>query len=200
MTAVQMRRTLLVAIPVVLVVAFELRVWKETLGIICLTWMYNDLGGGSESFVSRNVIIACAYGVYNLGSLRVACGPGIAISERGVHWIVCVSGMILSTMHIQDLKDQRGDRRTGRSTIPLVFGDGVARWSVAVPVLVWSVVCPVYMNVGMVGFVAPCCLGIVTAGRVLRLKRPEDDQISWECWALWSISLYILPLVKYHEA
>lgn len=100
--------------------------------------MYNDLKGGDE--LIRDGIIAVAYGLYNIASLKIAC-KGIEPSEQGYRWAIVISGVILTTMQIQDLKDVAGDRTRGRQTIPLAFGEWWSRWSIAGFVAGWSVVC-----------------------------------------------------------
>lgn len=87
-TPIQMRRLLLTALPVVLIINFILGVWQETSLLFGLTWMYNDLQGGNDSFILRNMIISFAFGLYDGGSLRVACGAGHTIRESGYHWVL----------------------------------------------------------------------------------------------------------------
>lgn len=195
-----MRRALLVTIPVALIVSFFLRVWQETALLIALTWMYNDLAGGDESFVTRNVIISIAFALYNLGALRVACGANVSVTSNGLCWVALISAVILFSMHIQDLKDQAGDLVKGRLTAPLALGDNMARVTVAIPILLFSVVCPAYLSVGWKGYMVPVTLGSVVVIRTLQMKKPMEDKRSWELWAMWLISLYALPLVKDHNA
>jgi 1,4-dihydroxy-2-naphthoate octaprenyltransferase len=59
-------------------------------------------------------------------------------------WTTIVSMVILTTMQVQDLKDQAGDKKKGRRTAPLVLGEKVARLSISVSVLLWSLVCTIY--------------------------------------------------------
>lgn len=80
---IQMRRLLLAALPVVLIIHFILGAWQETSLLFGLTWMYNDLQSGNESFILWNLIISLAFGLYNGNSLRVACGAGHTIRESG---------------------------------------------------------------------------------------------------------------------
>ena len=52
--------------------------------------------------------------------------------------ILCSTGIFATTIHSQDFKDVDGDRAIGRRTIPIVWGTW-AKYSVLVPLLVWSV-------------------------------------------------------------
>ena len=154
--------------------------------------MYHDLQGG-ETIIGRNVIIGIAFGLYNEASLRVACGAENTVNETGLHWLVIISAIVLSTIQIQDLKDIIGDKARNRETTPLIFGDGVTRWSIAVPVLAWSVFCPLYLGLGLLGSVLPVTLGAYVAFRTLWERCIQADRLSW------LISLYVLPLFKNHS-
>ncbi|ROW06278.1 hypothetical protein VPNG_08073 [Cytospora leucostoma] len=133
----QTRRCMLIVIPATLALNYALGPWRQGLFIMVLTWLYNDLRGGDEVFL-RELIIAVAYGMFNSGSLIVAVGPGNSLSPLGLVWTVVVSGIILTTMQIQDLKDQDGDRTRGRKTIAVYLGEWVSRTSIAFFICFWS--------------------------------------------------------------
>lgn len=194
-----MRTLLLVSMPVILATTSFLGAWEETSLLFGLTWMYNDLQGG-ESIVGRNLIISMAAGLYDLGSVRVACGTGTSVNETGIRWILMIAAVILSTMHIQELKDTKGDKWRNRQTVPLRFGDRVGRWSVAIPVFAWSVFCPLYLKVGLLVSVLPVTMGGYVAFRALWMRDSRADRRSWQWWGVWLISLYVLPLAKEHDS
>ncbi|EHL00687.1 putative Digeranylgeranylglyceryl phosphate synthase [Glarea lozoyensis 74030] len=108
-TCDQTRRLMLVVVPITLALNYYLGAWNQGIAIHILTWLYNDLGGGDEVFV-RELIIAIAYGFFNSGSLTIAVGPECSLSALGITWTIIVSGVILTTMQVQDLKDQKGDK------------------------------------------------------------------------------------------
>lgn len=190
----QMRYLLMTAIPMVLLSAFLLNVWKETALLLNLTWMYNDLGGGDDNWLVRNLIIAFAFFLYNIGSLKVARG-GLCQREKNIEnaayiWTAVISAVILTTMQIQDLKDQEGDRIRGRRTAPLILGDSVARWTIVIAMLFWSLVFARYSGFSMLSLVVGCYV----AYRVWSKRGREEDRRSWKLWSLWLVSLYLLPL------
>lgn len=197
-TSPQMTTLLFFLIPCALGHAYLLSTPEETALLIALTWMYNDLNGNT-GFIRRSLLNAIAYGLCNSGALRVALSlssPTSSVSPLGHTWIWMISLIIFTTVHIQELKDQVGDAAIGRSTMPLYFGDQIARWTIAVPVAFWSVFAPVWMGVGWVGYVVPCFLGAVVATRVLWYREEKADKLSWEIWAGWVISFYALPLIR----
>jgi 4-hydroxybenzoate polyprenyltransferase len=194
----QARRLLLITLPIVLALSFYLGPWQETLLLFALNWMYNDLKGCDEDFVTHNLLIAIAYGLYNSAALRIACGVDSSITTLGVYWIIIVSCIIFTTTHIGDLKDQAGDKTRGRRSAPLVLGDGVSRWTIAVPVIVWSIACPFFLGVGYWGYLIPVTVGCVVSARTLLLRCSDDDTLTWKIWAMWTMVLFSLPLVKEH--
>lgn len=201
MTSDQVRQAMLVAIPVVFAFNhFALHVGTECAFLLILTWLYNDLGGGDEHWILRNIIIAIAYSQYNVGSVKVAASDFVStphsLTGVGMIWTLVVSFVILTTMHIQDLKDQDGDRAKGRSTAPLVLGDYHSRWTIAIPVLLWSLFCAYYWQMGAAGL-APVSLGIFVAWRCVSLREKQADRRTWELWALWTAALYSAPFLYY---
>ncbi|KAB8254242.1 UbiA prenyltransferase family-domain-containing protein [Aspergillus pseudonomiae] len=199
-SAEQTRRLLLVAIPAVLALTYGLRVWQESALIMILAWMYNDLKGGDE--LSRDLVIAIAYGLFNASSLRIALGssadlnPAAAhISRRGYLWITMISGVILTTMSIQDLKDMAGDRSRGRLTIPLLVGPTRSRWLIAALVLCWGPACVFFWGLPLRCYIAPCAMAVGVAASVVWQRDIRSDAAAWRLWCAWLVVLYLLPWV-----
>ncbi|GKZ77201.1 hypothetical protein AnigIFM56816_010002 [Aspergillus niger] len=197
---IQTRQLLLAAIPAVLGLGFVLDASWETALIMLLTWMYNDLHGGDE--LTRDVIIAIAYDVFLMGSLRIALGTAtetcseVTVSTTGYQWLAIIAGVIMTTMQIQDLRDQVGDRTRGRKTWPLVVGDSVSRVWIAACVCLWSVASvwfwgevPLLISAGTMalgGWIGACVL------------RKTGDVTAWKWWCFWQLVLYSLPVWHYH--
>lgn len=175
-------------------VGMALNTLSETCFILILTWMYNDLGGADFNWIVRNCIIAVAFGFFNAGSLKLSVPTEAEINYTGWQWTFIISAVILTTMHTQDLKDQTGDRSRGRNTAPIALGDGPARWSLSIPIFIWSFVCPSFWSSNWMGFVPSVVFGVYVSWRILRKRNKDDDRTSWKLWCLWTIFLYALPL------
>ena len=195
-TMTQARRLLLVSLPTVLAINWVLGAWEETALLFTLAWMYNDLGGGDEDFVTRNLMNALAFAQFNGGTLKIACGIDQSITSLGYSWIILISCVIFTTMHVQDLKDQTGDKARGRRTAPLVLGDEVARWTLAFPIVAWSAICPLFLNVGLSGYVITYVLGFLLVMRIFLWRSVDADRKTYKLWAAWIIVLYMLPVIK----
>ncbi|CAI0655591.1 unnamed protein product, partial [Colletotrichum noveboracense] len=182
---------------------YVLGVWSEGVLILILTWLYNDLHGGDT--LARDAIIAVAYFLFNTASLKIAIGDvaaaaatasdgGNSITREGYLWAGIISAVILTTMQVQDLKDQAGDAGRGRNTIPLFFGDFASRASLAVLVPAWSCVCVYFWGIRSWGVLLPVVSGALVVVGVLRTRTPETDARAWRLWCLWTVCLYSLPL------
>ena len=192
----QTQRLMLIVMPLTLLLNSVLDVWKETALLFVLTWLYNDLGGGDGNWLVRNLIISLAFFLYNIGSLKVASRAfGHAEDVLGsvaYGWTAVISAVILSTMHVQDLKDREGDRTRGRQTASLVLGEPIARWTIAVPVIFWSFACALIWNI----WIWPIGFGFYVAYRVLWAQGKEEDRRTWKLWCVWTTVLYLLPLAS----
>ncbi|RYC59127.1 hypothetical protein CHU98_g7072, partial [Xylaria longipes] len=171
----------------VLVVNYTVGAWQQGMCLTVLSWMYNDLGGGDE-VVSREVILAIAYGLFNSGSLLVTTGLGSRLSPLGLAWTAIVSGVILTTMQIQDLKDQAGDKTRNRRTIVLYYGETFSRVSVAFFVCFWSWICGQFWVSGLPVTVFTTSIAFFISLRVLFLRSPESDARTWKLWCFWHAS------------
>ncbi|KAL4899954.1 hypothetical protein BDW74DRAFT_183269 [Aspergillus multicolor] len=188
----QARRLLLTAVPVVWAVSSALGAGGESALILVLTWVYNDLHGGDE--LTRDFIIALAYDLFLVSSLRIAVTATTSCTEvefstTGYQWRGLIAGVVVTTMQIQDLRDQVGDRQRGRKTWPLVLGDA-SRWWIAGCVMFWTASCIGFWGPPSYLAVAAVLLGGWIAGCVL-LQR--DDVGCWRWWCFWQLVLYSMP-------
>lgn len=198
-TVVQARRLLLAVLPIGFFITCYLGGMEETIAMMVLTWMYNDLGGADESYLVRNLINAFGFMCYSSGATLVACGHGeFTLNPEAYQWLAMVGGIVLTTLQMQDMSDQEGDQARGRGTIPLVLGDWVARWTIAIPVSLWSIACPLFWELHPYAFIAPIILGGIVGLRILLHRSVDADKVTWKFWNLWISCLYLLPLIKYH--
>lgn len=202
-TTEQTRRLMLVTVPLSLYLNHYLGVWGQGILIHLITWLYNDLRGSDEVAV-RELLIAIGYAMFNGGSLQIASGCSQAqgdceLNSQGIAWTGIISAVIFTTMQVQDLKDQEGDRLRGRRTVVLFFGERVSRGSIAFFVIFWSVTCAYFWQLRWWGFALPVAQGLFVAWRVVTRYSQDEDRQTWKLWCLWLICLYILPVIKGRE-
>jgi hypothetical protein len=224
LTTDSMRRGTLIALPLVFTLnAAVLGTGIETLLLFGLTWMYNDLRGGDDGWIQRNAIIAMAFGCYHWGSFRVARdGLRLSWASETVHqpgsdsfdetgssyhgggqidsltksriWTILVSFVIFTTMHVQDLKDVAGDRSRGRNTAMIVLGDRVARWTIAVPVMTWTLVCAWLWQLPRPLLAITVAVGGAVSWRCLELDGKYNDRRTWQIWCAWTALVWLMPV------
>ncbi|KAF2261284.1 hypothetical protein CC78DRAFT_546771 [Lojkania enalia] len=193
LTETSARRLLLAIIPLVFLGSLWLGAVHETAAHAVLTWMYNDLGGADELYIIRNIINALGFMCYSSGATKVAAGE-YDLTTRAYIWIAIVGAIIFSTLSMQDLPDVEGDAARGRLTSPLVNGDTFTRWEIAIPIFLWSIICPLFWGVNLLGYVITIVVGSLLAFRILWFRTVAGDKVSWKTWCFWTGTLYALPM------
>ncbi|KAI0973580.1 hypothetical protein F4678DRAFT_470856 [Xylaria arbuscula] len=193
------RRLLIASIVVTLAASKCLGVTSETLLLFMLNWIYNDLGLANGHWILRNLMNALGITTIGAGATRIACNDLIFMTVPATRWWFLCGGMLMTTIHAQDMYDQQGDAVRGRSTAPLVLGDGVARWTVGAGVLFWSVIMPfslrLHFREDWVAYSGPVLLGVAVTVRILTCRNVLADKRTFKLWAIWTICLYSLPLL-----
>jgi 1,4-dihydroxy-2-naphthoate octaprenyltransferase len=128
--------------------------------------------------------------------LRIAAGDYALIAEQGYLWTLVISGVIFTTMSVQDLQDEDGDAARGRLTVPLAFGSITARKLLACFVAVWSFVCSFFWSQSLLMALLPLSFGSFVVLRLLYRRGDAEDTRTWRAWCLWCAVLYILPCVS----
>ena len=170
-----------------------------------LGWLYNDCQISESGWVGRNVLTALGYAGFGVGATMIAM-PATLSTSAGTHvamtldantwsWIVILAAVIGTTGQLTDLADFEGDRARGRLTAPIVMGEELARWTVIVPVGVWSVVCPWFWEAKFLGFLLPVMVGKKIVERLLTKTDAGEHKRTFHLWNLWVVILYVLPLL-----
>ncbi|KAJ5622036.1 hypothetical protein N7528_005268 [Penicillium herquei] len=191
------RRLLLLLLPVGIAISSQIGGLEETIAMIILTWMYNDLGGADEYFLLRNVINGAAFICHGSGSTIIAAGYGQwELNKTAYFWLGIIGLIVFSTIQVQDIPDIEGDAARGRQTLPIIYGDTAARISVAVGVLFWSIVCPRIWCLDVIGYLLLLIPGFCIAYRTLMIRSIPSDDLTYKVWCLWLVLVYLLPLYK----
>jgi 4-hydroxybenzoate polyprenyltransferase len=169
----------------------------ETVALFVLNWIYNDLDA-AENWILRNVLNALGITSIGAGATSVLTGGSACTRDsNGYIWLLICGGVISTTIQIQDLYDQVGDRKRGRTTMPLTLGDGITRWLTAGPIAVWSILIPAYWRVeSLVAWVAILLPGCLIAWRLTKYRDPSSDRATFTIWAIWIVGLYLMPAIK----
>ena len=200
LTAAEARHLLILVLPVVILSTLYLGGTAEASALMIGTFVYNDLRGADESFLFRNLLNAGGYICYSSGSMKVATGHGQhKLNDTAAVWLAIIGAIICTTLQMQDMPDVAGDRVRGRRTVPVVYGDGVARVSIAIPVLAWSVICPSFWQSNVLGHVVIGCACAFFVGRLLLFRTHAADILTWKFWCIWMTTVYLLPVLKIYK-
>lgn len=138
----------------------------------------------------RNLINAAGFTSFASGAMQVGIGGrGSALQLLG-WWSVIKACIVFSTVQTQDMYDQRGDVARNRKTVPLVMGDASARWTIAMPMVVWCVATPWLWRSSTKGYVVPVVLGLTVAMRKLWERSERGDRNTFRNWNLWMVSVF----------
>ncbi|OQE42101.1 hypothetical protein PENCOP_c004G08596 [Penicillium coprophilum] len=168
---------------------------RHSVALILLGVWYNNWGGADNNPVIRNIINGLGYTCFASGAMEVALGGSLLpLHGWSGRWLLLIIGIIFSTVQLQDMSDQLGDAERDRRTVPLVCGDTVARWTIALPMLCWGIWCPVFWGVSSLWFAISTLLASVVALRTLMIRSVQGDKKTFRLWNCWIAVIYMLPL------
>ena len=185
--------------PVAIFASLKLGGLKQCLTLIFLGWWYNDLGGADYSCITRNFINACGFLSYASGATEVASRTellGSPFNPIAWTWFSIIGAVVFTSVQTQDMYDQAGDSLRGRKSVPLVIGDYYARWSIAIAMVVWSIVCPTFWQLGLGTYAMSMITAAIITFRTLTKRTVSDDKLTFRIWNLWMVMLYLMPLFK----
>lgn len=186
-------------VPAAAAVSLLVGAFTPSVAFTTLVWLYNDLEGSSAGPILRNVVNAaglCCLGWGGHTVLETDLNEHIPLSlDWRLSWVLLTAAVVATTVHAQDMPDVNGDRARQRRTFPLVYGETAARWSLAVLVVLWSVILPVFCNVRN-PFVRWLPVGVGSCISVLTTlyQHESSDRLVWNLWCFWVAGLYLLPL------
>ena len=195
LTGVQARKLALAVYPLSFVASLLLGGGtSQCVSLIFFGYLYNDLKGGDVSWILRNILNACGFTCFASGALEVALQA--PTKPKMIPWLFIIGALVCTTVHTQDMYDQIGDFSAGRRTIPLVFGDGLARWSIVLAVTGWSFLCPMFWGSIAAGYLAPVILGVWVSVRSWVKRSVKEDRTTFRIYNAWLVSIYLLPLIN----
>jgi 4-hydroxybenzoate polyprenyltransferase len=172
-----------------------------SLGLNVLTWLYNDLDGANAGPISRNLLNALGIAFFGWGATAAVLGPladsHVVDVQVPLRWLALTAAITMTTVQCQDLADLEGDRARDRSTMPLRYGERYTCWSVAIFVIFWSIICPMYWQLTMsIIWFLPLSIGLVIAILLTQYWNRTRDKVIFRLWCVWVTVIYLLPLFK----
>ncbi len=196
--------------PVCLGLSWAYGLLNNGVGLTLAFALYNEFGLDSY-WLSKNLLNAVGSVLWNVGAAKIAsggncflCGLYLFINSRFLNrvglsnslinhhnsWMApyVVALIVTTTSHIQDFRDEAGDLKQGRLTLPILM----PKFSRAITPLVltsWSFGLAHLWLLELRGtasllFIA---LGLFTGGRIFLYRSEEEDKFSYRCYLVRSI-------------
>jgi 4-hydroxybenzoate polyprenyltransferase len=135
-----------------------------------------------------NFQLVCLEQTDNLSLIHFADGslprqPNIRLA------LVLSWAVICTTVHVQDLADVEGDRQMGRQTVAIYLGQNVTRTTIAIFLVLWSLVLPWVWGVNFNVGVLYTSLGIFLGIHVFFLRQKTSDERSFRIYNVSTVCL-----------
>ncbi|EIW54167.1 uncharacterized protein TRAVEDRAFT_132995 [Trametes versicolor FP-101664 SS1] len=163
-----------------------------SIALAFLTLLYNELTAHRRHWVIRNVVNALGFASFEVGATLVAGADPTHLDGIALCSVLASTGIFATTIHTQDFKDVDGDRAIGRQTIPIVFG-AAARWTVIVPLVLWSVGLSVFWGLSIVAGAAVTALSVYVGVLYLKGKTIHEYQVAFYWYNVWLSTAHALP-------
>ncbi|GAW14767.1 hypothetical protein ANO14919_041700 [Xylariales sp. No.14919] len=196
LTATEARRLIRVMIVAALALSAFLGSFLPSTTLMTMIWLYNDLEGSSTGPLVRNLLNAVGLACFGWGAVCVLLAGATGDENMTRDWLLLSVAIVTTTVHIQDLPDKEGDKARRRRTVPLVYGEDWARWSVAVVASFWSLVCPIFWQVPLPYAAAPLGISSIMSAVILLGKSQSSSEVGWKLWCLWVTVIFLLPLLS----
>jgi 4-hydroxybenzoate polyprenyltransferase len=186
---------LIFPITALLLGGWQLSIWSILWQSILMAYNY---GGLDKHWVTKNIVFIGA-GTFAL--LGAAWQIGASHNAENLSWIVTISLLFGTTLHLQDFRDIAGDRRAERRTLPIAIGVGRARIITAASLCTIPIVMLLQARprerYGITLCAALALFNLLSAYRLLTKRTPEDDHTTymihtyWFCAAVGSVGIFI---------
>jgi 4-hydroxybenzoate polyprenyltransferase len=161
---------------------------------------YNDFGGADRSGVSRNIFCGTAFACLFSSALSIALGSNTTMTRQAWTWTLSITlGVLTSTFHTQDFRDETGDRSRGRKTLVTELGREPALWTVAIAISFWSLYMPlVFLRAGWLAALLPILCGSFVIATAIQARTHSTVNLNrrmYKLWCLWVFSFCPLPIL-----
>ncbi|KAF4219385.1 hypothetical protein CNMCM8980_003114 [Aspergillus fumigatiaffinis] len=154
--------------------------------------VYNE-GGLAAIPVVKSFIGAVGLGCYCWGTTIIFDG-GKELHGLKAIAVLMIVGIFATTGHAQDFRDRTADTTRGRKTIPLLLSQPVARWSLAMMTVAWTIGLIALWKPPAIVTLAYVAASMRCFGGFLSSYDEKDDYISY-CWyGFWLLGSNILPI------
>ncbi|KAH8987291.1 UbiA prenyltransferase family-domain-containing protein [Lactarius akahatsu] len=169
-------------LPLCISVSVRLEAYWQGMSLALAFLAHNEFGLHSHLFM-RNICNAWGYASFNAGAFAIASGQSTVTTRTMISFAINAL-IIISTIYAQDFRDEVGDKRMGRQTIPILWPKG-SRIGIFMALAAWSIC--LSWACGLCSFFSvPFCAWAMFVGLRFFWKRTaEADQRSYRYYNIW---------------
>ncbi|KAJ7852369.1 UbiA prenyltransferase family [Mycena olivaceomarginata] len=167
-------RWLLVPACALLSICYSVETLYSSLALVFFTIIYDEMGAHGGHWLLRNTVNAAGFASFEFGATLTAAHDPHQLDGIAILSIAISAGIFATTIHAQDFKDTEGDRAIGRRTIPIVLPT-IARYTVIVPLTIWSAGLALVWKLGPIEATAFISLALSVGGRYLSSSTVHAD-------------------------
>lgn len=163
-----------------------------------LVLVLHNFGGWSKRWYTKNLVMSLGV-IAQLGAAWELVQP---LTPLAWQWILVIAGVVFLLISVQDLRDLDGDRRIGRRTFPLVFGENQTRFFLAacfalLPVVVhrWLMQPAGLSWILIVCDLALAALSLGISARLLRYRTARADHQTYLLFTYWYCLVLLSAMV-----
>ncbi|KAF9261700.1 hypothetical protein L218DRAFT_961188 [Marasmius fiardii PR-910] len=159
---------------------------------------YNE-GGLDSRWYSKSLLNAIGIVSWDVGASSIASTGYFSLTENFWMTPFLSVGLIWTTIHVQDFRDEIGDRMQGRITFPTLLPEA-SRYITFFLINVWTIGLGRYWNLPGIASFSFISLGIYLSLRVLFQRTEGEDKVSLRFYMLWLTIAQTLPFLGAHRA
>ena len=147
---------------------------------LCSTVAYNELNG-STFWLTRYTLNGSGFAGL-MAAVILVVNPDHKLTNTNIVAVLLSTVTYTTTSFAQDFKDVIGDKPAKRTTIPIVFPQGIARVTLAVLVLGWTTILSTLWALPLLAKAAYFSLAIILGFRFIFHRGLESDKTSYYCF------------------
>jgi 4-hydroxybenzoate polyprenyltransferase len=133
--------------------------------------------------------------------MSIAVGPDVSMGIPAWSWTLLVTcGVLVTTIQVQEFRDEVGDRARGRRTVVTEYGRNPMLWTLLVSVMFWTLYLPLFHLKGDWKVAAlPLTVGISFIATIVQSILQDNialDRRMYKFWSFWMFSFCPLPVLK----
>ncbi|KAG7094949.1 hypothetical protein E1B28_005750 [Marasmius oreades] len=159
---------------------------------------YNE-GGLDSRWYSKSLLNAIGIVSWDVGSAGIASAGHLNLTEKFSITPFLSVAIIWTTIHVQDFRDEVGDRVQGRITLPTLLPEA-SRHITFFLINAWSIGLGQYWGLSSIAYALFVSFGFYLSLRILLQRTEGEDKVSLRLYMLWLTIARTLPFLRAHQA